>query len=573
MYTIHIPFKKILAATLAFVFVFSALTPLKTSALSGSDFRHGRIIDNAVFNNPGSMNVYQIQAFLDTKVPTCDTNGTQPSGHGSYTRAQWGALNNNPAPYTCLKSYTENVPYMAADTYCGGDVAPGTRGAAQIIADVSRACGTSPQVLLVLLQKEQSLITDDWPWVRQYQAATGFACPDTASCNPAYAGFFKQIYYGARQYQRYAKEPQNFTYKAGRDNYIQYNPNANCGGAAIYLENQATAGLYNYTPYIPNSPALNNLYGTGDDCSAYGNRNFWRLFNDWFGPAYANCILPSQTGNEVFRILQPSTSSYMLTSDPYEVCMATSSYGYTYDGSMFFNMAGTSGTVPVYRLVKNGKYLFTVSAAERDNAISKYGFSQEGAAFYASPTYTTATPLAIYRLNNPSTGAYLYSTSSAERDDATNNGFVSEGVAFYVDNQSPAQDVYRLSNVGSGYLYTISGNERDNASKGYGFNYEGIAFNTWSRTTDITLPIYRLAGPRGYIYTASLAERKYAMSVGYRSEGISYWGYASDSTNGTKPIYRLVNNGVYLFTASSTERDNAAAQYGYRYEGIAFRLP
>jgi hypothetical protein len=33
---------------------------------------------------------------------------------------------------------------------------------------------------------------------------------------------------------------------------------------------------------------LANLYGTGDSCSAYGNRNFWRIFRDWFGSTYAD---------------------------------------------------------------------------------------------------------------------------------------------------------------------------------------------------------------------------------------------------------------------------------------------
>jgi hypothetical protein len=51
----------------------------------------------------------------------------------------------------------------------------------------------------------------------------------------------------------------------------------------VFIENQATAGLYNYTPYTPNDAALNNMYGTGDACSSYGNRNFWRIYTDWFG--------------------------------------------------------------------------------------------------------------------------------------------------------------------------------------------------------------------------------------------------------------------------------------------------
>ena len=51
----------------------------------------------------------------------------------------------------------------------------------------------------------------------------------------------------------------------------------------MFVRNQATHALYVYTPYTPNKAALKSLYGTGDSCSAYGNRNFWRLFIDWFG--------------------------------------------------------------------------------------------------------------------------------------------------------------------------------------------------------------------------------------------------------------------------------------------------
>jgi len=52
----------------------------------------------------------------------------------------------------------------------------------------------------------------------------------------------------------------------------------------VNVQNYATAALYNYTPYQPNAAALGNLYGTGDGCSSYGNRNFWVYYNDWFGP-------------------------------------------------------------------------------------------------------------------------------------------------------------------------------------------------------------------------------------------------------------------------------------------------
>ena len=51
----------------------------------------------------------------------------------------------------------------------------------------------------------------------------------------------------------------------------------------VFIQNQATANLYYYTPYQPNAAALRAGYGEGDGCSAYGNRNFYQYFTDWFG--------------------------------------------------------------------------------------------------------------------------------------------------------------------------------------------------------------------------------------------------------------------------------------------------
>ncbi len=97
------------------------------------------------------------------------------------------------------------------------------------------------------------------------------------------AGFFYQIYYGARQFNRYAAHPERYNHRAGVVNTVLYNPNLACGSSPVLIRNLATAGLYNYTPYQPNAAALANLYGTGDTCSAYGNRNTWRMWTDWFG--------------------------------------------------------------------------------------------------------------------------------------------------------------------------------------------------------------------------------------------------------------------------------------------------
>jgi hypothetical protein len=265
---------------------FSVATAQQASALSGSEFQAGRIIDDSIFYNPNTMTIQQIQQFLEAKVPVCDTWGTQM--RGSITRAQHGTNNGNPPPYTCLRDFRQDTvakPYEAG--LCNG-YGVANHSAADIIYTVAQSCGINPKVLLVLLQKEQSLITDDWPWNAQYRSATGYGCPDTAPCDAQYYGFFNQVYAAARGFKYYAKNPNSFNYLAGRNNFIQYNPNSGCSGTTVFIQNQATAGLYNYTPYQPNAAALNNLYGTGDGCSAYGNRNFWRMFNDWFGSTSDN---------------------------------------------------------------------------------------------------------------------------------------------------------------------------------------------------------------------------------------------------------------------------------------------
>lgn len=295
--------------SIASIVLLTVLATTSVSAVKVSDFNPGRIIDDAVFYNATSMNTTQIQTFLNAKNPNCDTNGTQPAsdkGRPDLTHAQWAAAQNNPTlwhkpPYVCLKNFKQNTPQVeAASGLCSALSARTNSSAAQIINDVSKACGINPQVLIILLEKEQSLVTDNWPINHQYQRATGFACPDNAggACNPQYNGFFSQVYSAARQFKVYKAYPNNYNYIAKRTNNIFWQTNGGnfvsdgraasrqngqCGYSQVYIENQATAALYIYTPYRPNSAALNSYPGTGDACSAYGNRNFWFMFNNWFG--------------------------------------------------------------------------------------------------------------------------------------------------------------------------------------------------------------------------------------------------------------------------------------------------
>ncbi|WP_159600303.1 hypothetical protein [Agromyces humi] len=236
------------------------LTPApEASAANGADFDPGMIIADSVFYNPGAYSEAQVQAFLESKVGACR------------------------AGYTCLKDYWMQTTNQSAKSEGCAAYTGRWERASSIIKRVADACGVNPQAIIVLLEKEQSLITDDWPTDRQYRSATGYGCPDTADCDINYYGFFNQVYNAVWQFKKYQARPLDRGYIAGRNNNILWHPNGACGSSTVYIQNQATAGLYIYTPYRPNQAALNNLYGTGDGCSAYGNRNFWRIFTDWFG--------------------------------------------------------------------------------------------------------------------------------------------------------------------------------------------------------------------------------------------------------------------------------------------------
>lgn len=246
----------------------------KAQALSGSEFNPGRIIDDSVFYNKDAMSVAEIQNFIYSKSGPCDTN--RPTTNSNYQ-----------PPWTCLYQYRENTTTKVNNIGAPTTNPSGSITAAQIIYDAAQAYSISPKALLVLIQKESSLVTDNWPWSNQYRSATGYGCPDGAACDSQYYGFYNQVSRAAFQLRRYATYPNEYNVRAGRNNNISYHPSGNCGAQTVYVQNAATAGLYNYTPYVPNSAALNNLYGTGDGCSSYGNRNFWRLYNDWFGSTNA----------------------------------------------------------------------------------------------------------------------------------------------------------------------------------------------------------------------------------------------------------------------------------------------
>ena len=307
--------KQIFIAGFALVAILTSAVLVQASPVEAADartFNAGRIIDDGVFTNADSMSVSSIQSFLNSKV-TCDTYGVKNSELGGGTRAQWLASRGIAVPVTCIRDYYENTS-TGANNY-GKAIPSGAISAAQIIYNYSRQFNINPQVLLVTLQKENGLITDEWPTPKQYSESMGFGCPDNVApgapaCDPNYGSFSAQIYQAARHFRGYINNNPGWwvPFTTGA-NTVRFSPDANCGSSVINIENRSTVALYSYTPYQPNTAAKNAQYGQGDACSAHGNRNFFLYFTDWFGSTYGGDLVSTDlrlTGPLTINPTQPT---------------------------------------------------------------------------------------------------------------------------------------------------------------------------------------------------------------------------------------------------------------------------
>ncbi|WP_375389469.1 LGFP repeat-containing protein [uncultured Amnibacterium sp.] len=255
----------------------TAATEQAAKAAVLDSFDPADIISNGVMYNSATMTAAQIQTFLNGKQPTCAAGAT------------------------CLKSVKVDMPAMAANPMCRAVGGKQSQTAAQVIAAVAAACDVNPQVMLVMLQKEQTLVTGRTPYSGEtvaliYRKATGLGCPDTAACDPSKYGLFNQLYgvaYWLVRYTMPAGTGAGTAYSSvynwfpvGRAGGVLYHPNATCGARTITIQNKATASLYYYTPYQPNAASLAAGWGIGNSCSSYGNRNFYLYFTSWFGSTH-----------------------------------------------------------------------------------------------------------------------------------------------------------------------------------------------------------------------------------------------------------------------------------------------
>ncbi len=179
------------------------------------------------------------------------------------------------------------------------------RTAAELIYDASTAAGINPQVILVTLQKEQSLITGSFSGdslQARLDRALGYGCPDNQPCQASFLGFYNQLFgtfdaEGSRWIGAPKALMRSFTYTMdgarvargplvdaearafGSGPFVRMSKKGDTvifentlGGFAgvgspqtVTMKNFATTALYRYTPHVFN-----------------GNYNFWRFYNTWF---------------------------------------------------------------------------------------------------------------------------------------------------------------------------------------------------------------------------------------------------------------------------------------------------
>ncbi len=249
---------------------------------------------------------------IDDKVFTDTQTFGDASGVQKFLESKNSVLANTSASFTAkLKEPTSSFIKEGLEDPHPDSKKP--RTAAELIWDAAKASGLNPQVILVKLEKEQSLIrgrqnADEATLQKALDRAMGFGCPDSGGCENIFAGFYFQLFGNfdaqASRYLGAAKSlMKSFSTPGGRgpavngvaskvgDKITLDNTMGSYQGIAaqqtVTLSNAATAALYRYTPHVFN-----------------GNYNFWRFFIEWFKyPNNTLIKLSKSKTKELFVIL------------------------------------------------------------------------------------------------------------------------------------------------------------------------------------------------------------------------------------------------------------------------------
>jgi hypothetical protein len=234
-------------------------------------FNPNNIINDEEMLNYKSMTLDDIQKFLEN--------------HNSYL-----ATYSTTSAYGKTKKASEIIYDASYNNYdCEGANLETNATEEDRIAKCKKITTINPKFLLVLLQKEQSLIEEDDPRQSQLDWATGYGCPDGWVCNSYWKGFGKQVNSAALQFLAYLKEPGHYPYQKNKTYTIKNASSVvNEDSTQVTPVNQATASLYNYTPHVYN-----------------GNYSFYKLWKRYFpSRSYPNGSLLKAEGETGVWLIQ-----------------------------------------------------------------------------------------------------------------------------------------------------------------------------------------------------------------------------------------------------------------------------
>ncbi len=243
---------------------FFAFQVKKLEASVDPNFNPNLIISDEEMLSWNSLSLSEIQLFLEQK--------------NSYL-ATYQTLN----AYGTLKTAAEIIYDAATANYRCPDTINLSEnlGEEMIRLFCERITTINPKFLIVLIQKESSLIENPNPIQRHLDQATGYGCPDSGGCDARWVGFGKQVNSAALQFLAYMQHPNRYPYRQG-NSYIFNNNLGSIYNQPIMVvpQNRATAALYNYTPHVFN-----------------GNYNVWRLYQRYFPESVYNQIARYPNGS------------------------------------------------------------------------------------------------------------------------------------------------------------------------------------------------------------------------------------------------------------------------------------
>lgn len=166
----------------------------------------------------------------------------------------------------------------------------------------------------------------------------------------------------------------------------------------------------------------------------------------------------------------------------------------------------------------------------------------------------------MYRLYNPNSGEHFYTASVNEKNYLVKIGWNDEGIGWYAPNSRNGIPVYRLYNKNGGeHHYTVSITERNQLIQ-LGWKNEGTGWYSYENTANNkrapkagAVSLYRQYNPNAFAnnhnYTTSIEENNYLVKIGWRAEGIGWYGVHAASAGGTQKTGKTsAYNGFHLIS-------------------------